>query len=161
MKIRISILLVVMAVFAIPSFAQHDHQLIQIDDGSGGGGGGWSDSYSYQNGAYFDNPCTATADWGWYTYNLSVQQEGKEETAKLDLLFNEQTTIGGSYSVADTSQSDVTYSEQPLEIRQYRRANWYDNFHLVTVMRFDPATRQTTLSMEAVCSNGMPDSIEY
>jgi hypothetical protein len=162
MKIRISILLVVMAVFAVPSFAQYDDREIMYDDGGideGGGGGGWVDTYSYQNGSYFDNPCTTTADWAWYTYDLSLEQEGKEALSNLDLLFNEQTTIGGSYSVADTSQSDVTYKE-PLEIRQYRRANWYDNFHLVTVMRFDPATRQTTLSMEAVCSDGTPNAIE-
>jgi hypothetical protein len=160
MKIRISILLVVMAVFAIPSFAQSNYEMLrEVDQPAEDGGGGWSGTYTYENGSYFDNPCTATVDWAWYTYDLSVDQEGKEALSSLDLLFNEQTTIGGSYSVADSSLSDVTYKE-PLEIRQYRRANWYDNFHLVTVMRFDPATRQTTLSMEAVCSDGTPNAIE-
>ena len=161
MKIRISILLVVLALFAIPSFAQYQDRELLYDDGgiNEGGGGGWADTYSYQNGGYFDNPCTATVDWAWYAYDLSVEQEGKEAMSSLDLLFNEQTTISGSYSVAASSQSDVTY-KQPLEIRKYRRANWYDQFHLVTVMRFDPATRTTALSMEAVCGNGMPDSIE-
>ena len=166
MKFRISMLLVVMAVFAVPSFAQYDHQYhereIMYDDGggdTGGGGGVWLDTYNYENGSYFDNPCTAAIDWGWYAYNLSVEQAGKEVLSGLNLQFNEQTSISGSYSVNATSESRVIYNE-PVEIRQYRRANWYDQFHLVTVMRFDPATRDTTLSMEAVCGDGMPDSFE-
>ena len=145
-----------MAVFALPSFAQRYYYEDQITAEEPG----WVESYSYQSGAYFDNPCTAAVDSAWYTFDLSVDQEGKEASTNLDLLFNEQTTIGGSYSTAGSSQSDVTYKGMPLEIRKYRRANWYDKFHLVTVMRFDPATRQTTLSMEAVCGDGMPDSIE-
>ena len=158
MKIRISMLLVVVAVFAVPSFAQFEQQReVAYDDG---GGGGWVDTYTYQDGAYFDNPCTATTEWNWYSYDLTVQQEGKEALSNLDLLFDEQTSIAGTYSVAGSSQSDVTYAELPLEIRKYRRANSYDKFHLVTVMRFDPATRATTLSMEAVCGDGMPDSLE-
>ena len=161
MKLRITLLLVALAVFAIPTFAQSNYQqLREIDRPADEGGGSWSGTYSYENGSYFDNPCTATVDWAWYTYDLSVDQEGEKAATSLDLLFNEQTTIGGTYSIAESSQSDVTYKEQALEIRKYRRANWYDNFHLVTVMRFDPATKQTTLSMEAVCSNGMPDAIE-
>ena len=159
MKIRIPVLLVVMALFAVPSFAQYtDQQLQEVDETAGGGG--WSESYSYENGAYFDNPCTATTEWNWYSYDLSVQQDGKETTSILDLLFDERTSISGSYAVAGSSTSDVTYKELPLEIRKYRRANSYDKFHLVTVMRFDPATRATTLSMEAVCGDGMPDSLE-
>ena len=143
-----------MAVFALPCFAQYEQELTYEPETV------WVESASYQDGAYFDNPCTATVDWAWYTYDLNVQQEGKEMVGGLDLLFDEQTTISGSYSVAGSSQSDVTYGEEPLEIRKYRRANAYDQFHLVTVMRFDPITRETTLSMEAVCGNGMPDSLE-
>ena len=161
MKIRISLLFIALAVFAIPTFAQSNYeQLRQIEYEDGGGGGGWSDSVSHQNGGYFDNPCTATVDWAWYAYDVAVYQEGKEALSNLDLLFDEQTSISGSYSVAGSSQSDVNYKQQPLEIRKYRPANWYDKFHLVTVIRFDPATRTTSVTMETACGNGMPDSVE-
>jgi hypothetical protein len=155
MKIRICILLVVMAVFALPSFAQRYYLPEEIgpDDG-----GGWSGEVSYSQGQYMDNPCTAVQDWVWVNYSAYV--EGAQAEANTDrYLLSEDTTMGGSYSAAGSSLSDVAYST-PFTLRKYHKVNTYDNFHVVTVINFYPASKDTTVGVETACGNGMPDSAQ-
>jgi hypothetical protein len=38
--------------------------------------------------------------------------------------------------------------------------NTPDQFHVITVVTFDPASQTTTLSLDSACGNGMPDSLQ-
>jgi hypothetical protein len=158
MNNRILFLLIVMTAMAVPAFAQVDHaQLREVDDGTGGSGG-WYDVTYYGNGEYFDDPCTATIDWTWVSYDLYVQ--GEQKAAGFDrYLFDESTTVGGGYSASGTSFTDVTYA-QPVEMRHYRKVNTYTNMHIVTVVRYDPALQYQTVHLETACGDGSPDSLQ-
>ena len=156
MKARILIVLVAVTLFAVPSFAQrfYDDREITADDGS------FSDSSSYQNGGYLDNPCTATVDWVWVDYSASVYYEGwQTDTGQAPVFFDETTSMGGAYATYGSSQAEVA-AQQPYSLRQYHKVNTPDNFHVVTVITYDPASRGTTITRETACGNGMPDSIE-
>jgi hypothetical protein len=154
MKIRILILLVAVAVFAIPSYAQfQDLRPIEVDEG-----GGWSGETSYSNGEYLDNPCTAVQDWVWVDYSAYVQ--GEQEAAGVDrYFFNESTTMGGMYAASGASKADIGYGAS-FATRKYHKVNTPDNFHVVTVINFDPAYQYTWVTMETACGNGMPDSAQ-
>ena len=155
MKIRIWVLFVVMAVFAVPSFAQRYYyeDVINPDDG-----GGWSGEVSYAQGQYMDNPCTAVQDWVWVSYTADVA--GFQEVANVDqYLFEENTTMAGSYSTSGSSVSDVAYAP-PFTLRKYHKVNTYDNFHVVTVINFYPSSKTTSVAVETACGNGMPDSAQ-
>ena len=155
MKTGIWLVLAVVTLFAVPSFAQRhsfDHGIV-IE-------GGWSETASYQNGEYMDNPCTATVDWVWVEYSASVDYNGwKTDTGQEPVRFHESTTMTGAYATAGTSHSEVA-AQQTYSLRQYHKVNTPDNFHVVTVITFDPAVRDATITRETACGNGMPDSIQ-
>ena len=159
MKTRIWILCAVLAAFAVPSFAQYnDRQLLREVDENDGGGGGWYGVSTYRQGRYLENPCTPVQDLVWVDY--SAYLEGEQQTAGFDrYLFDESTTMGGMYAASGTAQSDVTY-HSPLAIRNYYKVNTSDDFHVVTVINFDPASQYTSLTVETACGDGSPDSKE-
>ena len=154
MKLRLWILLIV-AVSAIPAFGQYQQiREINAEDG----GGGWSGTSTMNNGQYLDNPCTAAYDWVWVDYQAYV--DGAQAEAGLDrYLFEETTNMAGSYKASGTSVSDVDYSQE-VSLRKYHKVNTPDNFHVVTVITFNPATKAPTLSLETACGDGSPDSKE-
>jgi hypothetical protein len=153
MKIRISILLFAVAMLAVPSYAQRYYLPDTIAPDSG-----WSGEASYSNGEYLDNPCTAVQDWVWVDYSAYVQ--GAQEEAGIDrYLFNESTTMGGMYAASGTSSADVGYSAA-FAVRKYHKVNTPDQFHVVTVINFDPGSQYTWITMEKACGNGMPDSAQ-
>ena len=49
---------------------------------------------------------------------------------------------------------------EAFTLRQYHKVNTYDNFHVVTVINFDPAARYTGVTVETACGNGLPDSAQ-
>jgi hypothetical protein len=154
MKIRISVLLVAIALLAIPSYAQRYYLQDTITED----GGGWYGESSYSNGQYLDNPCTAAYDPLYVDYSAYVQ--GAQLEAGIDrYLFNESTTVGGTYSASGSSESDVGYSAA-FAVRKYHKVNTPDNFHVITVVNFDPGSQYTWVTVETACGNGMPDSIE-
>ena len=159
MNARIAIFFAAVALFAVPSFAQMDVYPREVST-EDGGGGGWSDSGTYSLGEYVDNPCTALQDWVWVTYDVSLYQEGELLGSSERVLFAESTTVSGDYSAAGSSESDVVYKQQPYTLRKYYKVNTWDDFHLVTVIDFDPATNYTTVTKETACGNGMPDSAQ-
>ena len=155
MKIRISILLFAMAMLAVPSYAQF-YMEERLDPE--GGGGGWSGESAYSNGQYLDNPCTDVQDWVWVDYSAYVQ--GAQETAGIDqYFFNESTTMGGMYAASGASEFDVGYSAE-FAVRKYHKVNTPDNFHVVTVVNFNPGSKYTWVTVETACGNGMPDSAQ-
>ncbi|HEX6083571.1 MAG TPA: hypothetical protein VF266_03540 [Thermoanaerobaculia bacterium] len=149
---RIWFLLAVALLVAIPASAQfRPREISDVEEG-------WSGESSYSNGQYLDNPCTAVQDWLWVDYQAYVS--GWQAQAGVDrYLFDESTTMGGMYSASGTSLSDVGYGA-PFTVRKYHKVNTADQFHVVTVITFNPATRTTTMSMETACGNGMPDSAQ-
>jgi PDZ domain-containing secreted protein len=160
MKTRILVLLVAVAVFAIPSFADEPggnstyQQLRPVDDYNDGGWGG-----SYDLATYMDNPCTAVQDWVVVDYNVQLAQDALAAGTKERYLFDEQMAMYGSYAASGASQADVAYMLQPFTIRNYHKvANTYDQFHVVTVINFDPATRETSVTVETACGDGTPSS---
>lgn len=155
MKLRLWLLLVIVAVCAVPAFGQFQlNREINPEDG----GGGWSGSSVYDNGQYLDNPCTPTLDWVWVNYQAYV--DGAQAEAGSDrFLFGETTNMAGTYSASGSSSSDVAYSQE-VSLRSYHKVNTPDDFHIVTVITFDPATKAPVLSVETACGNGMPDSKE-
>ncbi len=155
-NMKIWILLAALAIIAVPSFGQN-YQLQREITAEDGGGGGWYDVAYADSGQYVDNPCTATADWVLVSYSMYV--EGEQFMAGVDRYqFDESTTISGTYSGSGSSSSDVAYA-QPVEMRYYTKMNNVDNFHVITVVSFDPASQTTTLSLDSACGNGMPDSL--
>ena len=165
MKITIAITFVALALFALPALAQSDgcgdEFYAEVRICGEGGGGGWSDSTAYSNGEYMDNPCTAAADWVWVDYSASVDLYGwQTDTGQEPVLFDELTTLGGgTYAASGTSQSEVA-AAQAYSLRKYHKVNTPDDFHVVTVIDFNPATRQTTITRETACGNGLPESAQ-
>jgi hypothetical protein len=158
MKTRIWLLCVVLAAFAVPSFAQYTSRQLLRDTEETDGGGGWSGTTTYRQGQYLDNPCTS-----WYDAVLvdySAYLEGQQKATGFDrYIFDESTTMGGMYSANGSAQADVTYAS-PVAIRNYYKVNTADDFHVVTVINFDPASQYTSLTVETACGNGSPDSKE-
>ena len=155
-NIRIFIFSLVVAVFAVPAFAQTQYQMMRPAEEIESGG--WAADTSYNQGQYLQNPCTAVDDWVWVNYAAYVAGAQKEAGVNR-YLFDESTTVGGAYAASGASQSDVAYAST-LALRQYHKVNTPDNFHVVTVINFSPATKATTVTVETACGNGMPDSKE-
>lgn len=154
MKLRLWILLVLLAVCAMPAFGQYQvNEVIGSDDG-----GGWSGSSAYEQGQYLDNPCTAVQDWMWVNYQAYVDGE-QTEAGVNRYLFDESTTLAGAYAAKGSSSDDVEYWQQ-VSLRKYHKVNTPDNFHVVTVITFNPATKAPVLSVETACGDGSPDSKE-
>jgi hypothetical protein len=154
MKTTKWILFVLVALFAVPAFAQHFELEREINESDGGGGG------SFDVGQYLDNPCTPEYDWTYVDYNVLVEQAYMETGGVGRYLFNEATQASSTrYSAAGTSKSDVTYAT-PFTLRKYHKVNTFDNFHVVTVIDFDPATESTSVSVETACGTGLPDSAQ-
>ena len=143
MKARIWVLCIVLAAFAVPSFAKIDV---------------WYDSSSYEQGQYMDNPCTAIQDWVWVNYSAYAQTAQKAAGTN-DYLVDESTTMGGMYKASGSSQSDIGYANA-FTTRYYHKVDTADNFHVVTVITVDPVSKYTSLAVETACGNGMPDSKE-
>jgi hypothetical protein len=157
MKLRLWLLLVVVALFAVPSFAQLQYQQLRSID-SDPDTGGWSGVSSSRTGMYLDNPCTAVQDLVYVDYSAYVEGLQTEQGGDR-FVFDESTTVSGSYSASGTSQSDVGYLP-PYSLRKYYKVNTYDDFHVVTVINFDPSYKTTNVTVETACGNGMPDSKE-
>lgn len=154
MNTRFSILLVAMVLLTIPASAQlyTEQRMIENDEGA------WSGGATYDNGQYMDNPCTAIQDLVWVNYSAYV--DGAQAEAGLhQYRFSEGTTMDGAYAASGTSFSDVGYAA-PVSLRKYHKVNTADQFHVVTVIYFDPGAQTTSLSIETACGNGMPDSQE-
>ena len=154
MKIRSSMLLIaaVMAVIAVPALAQLEPRVISREPAE------WSDETTYTQGQYLDNPCTAVQDWVWVDYeaNASARQR---LTSVARYLFSENTSMSGMYAASGSSEADVAYGAT-FAVRKYHKVNTPDNFHVVTVINFDPEARYMWVTMEKACGNGMPDSVE-
>ena len=160
MKMRIWLLCVVLAAFAVPSFAQYsDRQILRDVDENDGGGGGWYAPASYQQGQYMDNPCTGIQDWVWVDYSAQAAAEQQAEGAS-DYLVEENTTVGGGmYAASGSGQADVGYGSS-FSIRSYHKVNTPDDFHVVTVVTVYPAMKTSKVTVETACGNGMPDSLQ-
>lgn len=166
MKNRIGILLILVAVCTVPAFGQLQlegeeegpQRQMCIDCDPAGGGGAWAGDSRYDNGQYLDNPCTAVIDRVWVNYAAYVK--AAQAAAGVDQYrFNENTNVGGMYAASGSAQADVAYA-QPLSIRNYYKVNTTDNFHVVTVVNFDPSQHYTWVTVETACGNGLPDSKE-
>jgi hypothetical protein len=158
MNTRTWILLAAVVLFALPSFAQRYYYDEPID---GGDGGAYSGDYTYGTGVYLDNPCTAVQDWVYVNYSVYLEQQGLKMGTADRYLLAETMSLAGSYSASGQSNADVTYTGKAFSTRQYHKVtSTYDNFHVVTVINVDPATQQTTVSLETACGNGMPDSAQ-
>jgi hypothetical protein len=153
MNTRITILLIVMALFALPSFGQRYFYDREITEESGGG-------TTYDLGTYMDNPCTAIQDWVYVDYSVYLFQETMQLSGSGRYIFEEDTTMGGMYTATGSTKSDVGYAAQPFTLRKYHKVNTNDAFHVVTVIDYNPATDQTSVSTETACGNGMPDSAQ-
>lgn len=153
MNIRIPLLLAVVTAMAVPSYAQKivmDHRLVGDEP--------YYAESSYSNGEYLDNPCTAVQDWVWVNYSAYVIS-AQEEAGRDDYRFNESTNVDGTYAASGASESNVGYSAQ-FAVRKYHKVNTPDDFHVVTIINFDPAARSTWITVETACGNGMPDSAQ-
>lgn len=155
-NLRIILLSIAVAGFALPMFAQSTYQMMRPIESEPEVA--WADDTSYNTGQYLDNPCTYVVDYVWVNYSAYVEGAQKEATANR-YLFAETTNMGGMYAAAGTSRSDVDYGAA-VALRQYHKVNTPDNFHVVTVVNFDPASKSTRVTMETACGNGMPDSKE-
>lgn len=153
MKTRIWLLCAVMTAFAVPSFAQRYvmEDAITVEEG-------WTETASYEEGQYLDNPCTSVVDYVWVNYSAYVESAQKEAGLDRYTLFD-STTMGGTYSASGTAQADVGYPAS-FSVRNYYKVNTPDNFHVVTVLTLDPASHYTSVAVETACGNGMPDSQE-
>ena len=153
MKTKILMVLIAAAVLATPSFAQETRQEMRMiqDDQMGDI---WTDEYGM--GEYLDNPCTSVQDWAYVDYRVYLTQEVRQASTNRYII-DESMSMGGSYSASGASKADIAYA-QPFTVRQYHKVNTYDNFHVVTVIDFDPAARQSYVSIETACGNGLPGS---
>lgn len=154
MKLRLSLLCMMLGLFALPTFAQRYYMddTIQPDTG-------WAESASYNQGQYLDNPCTAAVDYVWVNYSAYVESAQKEAGVDRYTLLDSTTVGGGMYSASGTKEADIGYPGA-FSIRNYYKVNTSDNFHVVTVVNLDPASRYTGVTVETACGNGMPDSKE-
>ena len=158
MKTRILLLLVAVAMLAIPSYAQlQQRQLLQ--DTNETEGGGWYGTSSYDKGQYLDNPCTPYYDQVYVNYSAFVEGLQFEEGTNRYLLSESTTMGGGMYAASGSGEADVDYT-RPVAVRQYHKVNTADAFHVVTVINFDPMAKSTWVSVETACGNGMPDSAQ-
>jgi hypothetical protein len=158
MNKRLWLLLVAVALFAVPMLAQQEIQPERVPDDSPTVEVGWYGIDSYSTGQYMDNPCTAIQDWVWVDYSAYV--EGQQPMKGMDTyLFDESTQMAGMYAASGASSSNIDYSA-PVSLRQYYKVNTSDNFHVVTVITFDPVYQSTTLTVETACGDGSPDSKE-
>ena len=164
MKNRIWLLLILVAVCAVPAFGQSRPGAGDVTtqqmciDCEPSGGGGWSGGTSYQQGQYMDNPCTPIQDWVWVNY--STYASGLQTAAGVDRYqLSENTSMSGTYATSGAGSADVAYA-QTFSQRMYHKVNTPDNFHVVTVITFAPATKTMTLALETACGNGLPDSPE-
>jgi hypothetical protein len=154
MKSRIILVFVAAAFLAAPSFAAVITPREPVEDG-----GAYSGSYDYGTGVYLDNPCTTVQDWYYVSYSAYVTQTGTKLAASDRYRITETTSLSGSYSASGTSSADVTYTGKAFSTREYHKVTTTtDMFHVVTVINVDPATQQTTITLETACGNGMPDS---
>lgn len=159
MKIRTLMLVAAVALFAVPAFAQRYEMMQEVQEVDTMDG--WSGGGSYDLTTYMDNPCTAWQDYVAVDYNVYLYQEGWDAAGSADrYLFDENTYMGGAYTATGASQSDVAYKAVPFTLRKYHKVNTGDQFHVVTVINFDPATRESTVTIETACGNGMPDSAQ-
>lgn len=151
------LLLAALTLFAIPSFAQvQPRQLMvdrEVDDG-----GGWSGSTTVQQGRYLDNPCTAVQDLVWVNYEAYADGLQPEDGVQR-YQFAENTSMAGSYAASGTSDADIAYGTT-FSTRKYHKVNTPDDFHVVTVITFNPVTEAMTLTLETACGNGLPDSLQ-
>lgn len=148
MKITTWILFVAATMLAVPAFSQARFEYdTPIDANSG----------AYELDQSLDNPCTAVYDRIWVDYDVYVEQAYADSNDRF--IFDEMTSMGGTYRAAGSTQSDVTYTA-PFTLRKYHKVNTSDDFHVVTVITFYPSTRDTYVSVETACGNGMPDSKE-
>jgi len=163
MKNKIGMLLVLVAVCAVASFGQArpgsgrmtTNQICLDCDPQGGG---WYGDSSYQEGQYMDNPCTAIQDWVWVNY--STYASGLQTEAGIDRYqLSENTSMSGTYAASGAASADVAYS-QMFSQRMYHKVNTPDDFHVVTVITFNPGTKAMTLSLETACGNCLPDSAQ-
>lgn len=165
MKNKIWMLLVIVAVCAVPAFgqvrAEEDEPVTtnqKCIDCEPTGGSGWSGGSSYEQGQYLDNPCTSYQDWVWVNY--AAYASGLQTQAGVDRYqLSENTNMSGAYATSGAANSDVAYS-QTFSQRMYHKVNTPDNFHVVTVITFNPATKSMSLSLETACGDGMPDSAQ-
>ena len=148
MNIRTLILGVVLAALAVPSLAQERMRMIEDPVDTGG-------TYDLDN--YLDNPCTAAYDRVWVDYSVYLEQAYADTNDRF--IFDEMTSMNGTYKAAGQTKSDVAYTA-PFTLRKYHKVNTTDNFHVVTVIDFYPSTGATYVSIETACGNGMPDSKE-
>lgn len=149
MKLRTWMLAIVVAVMSVPAFAQRYYEMEMITPET--------DAGTYDLDTYMDNPCTATWDRVYVDYNVYLEQAYADANDRF--IFDEQTSMAGTYRAAGSTQSDVAHT-QPFTLRKYHKVNTSDNFHVVTVIDFYPSTRETYVSVETACGNGMPDSKE-
>lgn len=155
MKVGSFICLVAVAVLAVPSFAA-----VPRLGGTPDTTDVWSETDSYDLDTYMDNPCTAVFDSVWVDYTVDLTKKGQTTSSGERVSFNERTIMSGTfYAASGATISDVTYSER-FTIRKYHKVNTSDQFHVVTVIDFDPAKRRTTVSVEKACGDGLPDSAE-
>ncbi|HEX6083574.1 MAG TPA: hypothetical protein VF266_03555 [Thermoanaerobaculia bacterium] len=154
MKLRLSLLCVVLGLFALPTFAQRYY----LEDTIQPAETGWAESASYNQGQYLDNPCTSWYDAIWVDYSAYVESAQKEAGVDRYTLF-ESTTMGGTYKAAGAQEADIGYAGA-FSIRNYYKVNTSDNFHVVTVVSLDPASRYTSVTVETACGDGSPDSKE-
>jgi hypothetical protein len=163
MKNRIWILFIILAACSIPAFGQSRLEPEEVGnqmciDCDGGGGGGWSGSSSYSQGQYMDNPCTAIQDYVWVDYQAYASGLQPDEGVYRYKL-SENTTMSGMYATSGAGSADVGYAAQ-FSTRQYHKVNTPDNFHVVTVMTFNPSTNSLVMSVERACGDGTPNSLE-
>ena len=143
--------LTILVLAALPAAGQfYETREITAEDGGS----------SYSLGTYMDNPCTATQDYVLVDYEVYLYQEFMQASSGQRFYFDDTTTMGSSqYAASGSATNDVAYGV-PFTVRNYYKVNTYDNFHVVTVIDFDPATRQTSVSVETACGDGTPNSAQ-
>lgn len=153
MNIKPAILFAALTLFAFPSFAQFysEPTIMPIDEGGG----------SYTLGTYMENPCTATEDWVLVDYYVDLYQQYTQTASGTQRsVIDDSTSMGSTqYAAYGTATNDVAYNV-PFTVRNYYKVNTYDNFHVVTVIDFDPGTRETIVSVETACGDGTPGSAQ-
>ncbi|HYK02222.1 MAG TPA: hypothetical protein VE974_10730 [Thermoanaerobaculia bacterium] len=154
MKTRILFVIVAAAFLAAPSFAAVIVPREPVDQVEA-----YSGDYDYGTGAYLDNPCTAVQDWYYVNYDVYVSQFGSKLAGSDRYRINETTSMAGSYAASGTSSADITYTGKAFSTREYHKVtSTSDMFHVVTVINVDPATQQTTVTIETACGDGTPAS---